>query len=392
MQLSITTHYSLDTSFTVRMKDKPRIFLPGIPEFTQHFLFKEIKFPSPLVLDLTWSSCLGRSTQSPGQSSRVVGDSMPGRGNVNQGHVGSQDGKDLLDHQTQAFTKASHNAERTPGGLPWGESTTVALISILSEEQLDEERPNLEWNLEGDYVSSYMLLSDFPQHIYLASVESLLLALIQAIAKHNPSNSRYCGEKCCPPKVSLNNHNHKQSQLVSIVLITRAKPIFQHTLCEPWLFFHWTSTGRFLKGALRNTWAAAEPPASKHLLRGHLFMNTEVLGIMCSCKELRGKDISLLPSHHKPCPSQLLLYRVVLSAQKPFLLPSQICPAPCHITLPADLSRKEESSSHLCCVPGCMDLFKCHSLASKPHELYSALVLLKLLWYYSDMQSAPQSF
>lgn len=51
MQLAITTHQSLDTSFTVQMKDKPRIFLPGTPEFTQGFLFRGIKFP-PLVSDL----------------------------------------------------------------------------------------------------------------------------------------------------------------------------------------------------------------------------------------------------------------------------------------------------------------------------------------------------
>lgn len=181
------------------------------------------------------------------------------------------------------------------------------------------------------------------------------IALIEAIAKHNPSNSRYCREKCCPPKVSLNNH--KLVVAVLIVLITRAKPIFQHILCDTWLFFHWTSTGRFLRRALRNTWAGAEPPASNHLLRGHLSRHTEVLGIMCSCRELRGKDFSLPPSHHESCPAQLLHYRVMLRAQKPFSLPSQICPAPCRITLPADLSRREESSSHPCCVPGCMDLY-----------------------------------
>lgn len=118
----------------------------------------------------------GRSTQSPGQSSRVVGDSMPG-GNVNQGHVGSQC------QRIKRLTRTS-NPDLHKGKPYWREDSRrtslgwmVAPISMLSEEQLDEERPNLEWNLEGDYVSSYMLLSSFPQHIYWASVESLLVIL-----------------------------------------------------------------------------------------------------------------------------------------------------------------------------------------------------------------------
>lgn len=44
MQLTITTRHSLDTSFTVQMKDKPRIFLPGIPKFAQGFLSRGVKF------------------------------------------------------------------------------------------------------------------------------------------------------------------------------------------------------------------------------------------------------------------------------------------------------------------------------------------------------------
>jgi len=74
------------------VKDKPRIFLPGTPEFTQGFLFRGIKFPPPSVSELIQSSCLGRNVQPPGQQSRTVfGDSRQGRrGNTNQGHVGPQ--------------------------------------------------------------------------------------------------------------------------------------------------------------------------------------------------------------------------------------------------------------------------------------------------------------
>lgn len=147
MQLAITTHHSLDTSFTVQMKDKPRVFLPGTPEFTRSFLCRGIKFPPASVSDLIWSSCLGRNTQPPGwRSRRVVGDSRQGRGgNINHNHVGSQCHRMW---PTRPSNPALHEgktqlpAEWTPEGL-WGLPTSVALFSTLSEEELDEQRPNL---------------------------------------------------------------------------------------------------------------------------------------------------------------------------------------------------------------------------------------------------------
>lgn len=92
------------------MKDKPRIFLPGTPEFTQDFLFRGIKFPASLVSDLIRSSCLGRNAQPPERQSRRF---QAGKRREHRPRpcriTGSRDGGDLLGHQIQPFMRGRHS-------------------------------------------------------------------------------------------------------------------------------------------------------------------------------------------------------------------------------------------------------------------------------------------
>lgn len=114
MQLAITTHHSLDTSFSAQMKDKPRIFLPGTPEFTWGFLFRGIKFRPRSMSDLNIE-------QLPWQkhsASRVTEQESSWRLQVGKRRkyqpwpcriMVSWDGEDLPGHQIQPFMRARHN-------------------------------------------------------------------------------------------------------------------------------------------------------------------------------------------------------------------------------------------------------------------------------------------
>lgn len=101
--------------------------------------------------------------------------------------------------------KTQSPAEWTSEGLLWGLPTSVALFSTLSEEQMDEQRPNL-WEICRETKSvQCTLLSGFLQYMYWANSDSLLVILCWYRLWPNitSSSSRCHGGRCCPAKVSL---------------------------------------------------------------------------------------------------------------------------------------------------------------------------------------------
>lgn len=110
------------------------------------------------------------------------------------------------------------------------------------------------------------------------------------------------------------------------------------------------STGSLLWGAVRNTWRAAEPPASSCLLREHLLMTSEVHGQGWSSRELRKNHTSPLPPH-QPCSAWLPHYRGrSFPAQCPASLSVGTRTAPCCVsrTHSAALHRKKKSALLTC--------------------------------------------
>lgn len=207
------------------------------------------------------------------------------------------------------------------------------------------------------------------QHKYWASSDSLLVILCWYRLLPNSSQLQvpwgkvlpcpgvpHCspGGGCCP-------HSSASTQMG---VKPGAKLILHWALCKTTSLLWTFSLKLIFPGAVRNSWAAAEPPVNNCLRREHLSMTTDMHGQVWSSREPRRADLSPLPPL-PPCSTWLSHCWVICSlchVQRPSLMPPQSVQHPKLLkSHPAILSRREKR-------------LILHAPAFKPHVLHPALL------------------